>query len=97
MSEDAPVFVKRTKSKNAARQARVVEVPDPEAQEDTRTLVSNFKHRNKKPKPQQRLSFGTEDDVSVFNPGQECLLTSGSDGVEGWRRRGFPGQEVESQ
>lgn len=72
MDGDAPVFVKRPKSKTVTRKPREVEVAD---EEESRTPISNFKNRNKlKTKPQQRLSFGNDNEVSVFSAPTELIL-----------------------
>ncbi|CAG8622949.1 16265_t:CDS:2, partial [Acaulospora colombiana] len=58
---DAPIFFKKTKSKTVkSREARE---DDEEVTTETKTVVSNFKNRNKgRSKPQQRLSFNTNDE-----------------------------------
>jgi hypothetical protein len=65
MPDEAPVFVKRTKSKTvASRRTTTIQDDDEEAKS---TPISNFKTRNKtKIKPQSRLSFDNDEEVGMY-------------------------------
>jgi len=62
MSE-VPTFVKRTKSKTIRTREEGVEN---NVTSEPKTVISNFKNRPKHAKPQQRLSFGAGDEVSLL-------------------------------
>ena len=63
MADEAPVFVKRAKSKTVASRRTTTSHNDEEV---LSTPISNFKNRNKtKAKPQSRLSFDNDEEVGV--------------------------------
>ena len=64
MTDEAPVFVKRPKSKTITSRRATTSHNDEEV---LSTPISNFKNRNKtKAKPQSRLSFGNNDEVGMY-------------------------------
>jgi hypothetical protein len=64
MTDEAPVFVKRTKSKPVASRRTTTSHNEEEV---LSTPISNFKNRNKsKAKPQSRLSFDNDEEVGMY-------------------------------
>ena len=64
MTDEAPLFVKRTKSKTVASRRTTTNHNEEEA---LSTPISNFKNRNKtKGKPQSRLSFDNDEEVGMY-------------------------------
>lgn len=64
---DTPIFNKRTKSRTIRARDEGTENQN-DTSEEPKTVVSNFKNKNKnRTKPQQRLSFNAEDEVSPYS------------------------------
>ena len=90
MADEAPVFVKRTKSKTVASRRTTTTHNDEEA---LSTPISNFKNRNKtKAKPQSRLSFGNDEEVGMCTLLLRVLILIGEAGAGGGH---IPGQKIQ--
>jgi hypothetical protein len=80
MTDEAPVFVKRTKSKTVASRRTTTSHND-EEEEAKSTPISNFKNRNKaKAKPPSRLSFDNDEEVGMYIPQLPIWILIGGQG-----------------
>src|SRR5258706_245735 len=92
MTDKAPVFVKRTKSKTVASRRTTTGHNDEEV---LSTPISNFKNRNKtKAKPQSRLSFDNDEEVGMCIPLLRVRILIGEAGPGGGH---IPGQTIGEQ
>ena len=90
MADEAPVFVKRTKSKPVASRRATTSHNDEEV---LSTPISNFKNRNKaKAKPQSRLSFDNDEEVGMYILLSRVLILIDETGAGG---RHISGQAVQ--
>ena len=90
MTDEAPVFVKRTKSKPVASRRTTTNHNDEEA---LSTPISNFKNRNKtKTKPQSQLSFDNDEEVGMCTLLLRVRILIGEAGAGGGH---IPGQKIQ--